>query len=133
VAQFGISREITDEHDFVKIGHNEKFAGGGRRLGERNLCDPLEVLKVNVIVQAQAALDLGDHFWCALEVVVHVMAGREVAGIVGEFAATELIDLFDGGAFGGEVFGDSGDEIVNAAFEGFGIKDDQALVFATHR
>lgn len=92
-----------------------------------------EVLKVDVSVQAQAGLDLGDDVRSALEGVVDIMSGLKMAGVVGELAAAELGDLLDLGAFGFEFFGDGGDEFVNGAVEGFGVKDDQALVFATHR
>ena len=81
----------------------------------------------------EAALDLGDHVGRALEGVVDVVAGLKVAGFVGELAAAELGDLVELGAFGFDFLGNGSDEFVDGAFEGLGVKDDQALVFATHR
>lgn len=94
--------------------------------------DALKMLEMHVAVETEAALDFGDDVRSALERVVHVVTGFKVARCVGELTTAELGDLVDLGAFGFEFFGDGGDEVINAAFEGFGIKDDQALVFATH-
>jgi hypothetical protein len=90
------------------------------------------MLEVDVGVELEAGLELGDDISGTLEGVVDVMAGLEVAGFVGEFAASELGDLVDLGSFGFEVLGNGFDKIVNAAFKGLRIKYDQALVFAAH-
>ena len=94
--------------------------------------DPLEMLQVHAGVEAQAALDFADRLGAAGEGVVHIVAGLEVAGFVGELAAAELADFVEFDAFGFDFFGDRGDEVVDAAFEGLGVKDDQALVLAAH-
>ncbi len=90
------------------------------------------MLEVDVAIEFQAGLDLGDYVGRSLESVVHVVSGLQVAGFVGEFPASELGDLVDFCAFCFEFLRNRFDEIVNAAFEGFCIKNDQALVFAAH-
>ena len=46
--------------------------------------------------------------------------------------AAELGDFFELGALGFEFFGNGSDKVIDGAVEGLGVKDDQALVFATH-
>ncbi len=92
-----------------------------------------EVLKVHFLVEAQSALDFSDGIGRTLEGVIHVVAGGEVACVVGEFATTELGDFLDFCSFCLELAGNCSNEFVDTAFDGFGIKNNQTLVFAAHR
>ena len=109
----------------MKIVQENNFSGSGSG-------DPLEMLQVHAGVEAQAALDFADRFGAAGEGVVHVVTGLEVTGFVSELATAELADFVEFDAFGFNFFGNRGHEVVDAAFEGLGIKDDQALVLAAH-
>jgi len=84
------------------------------------------------VVELETSLDFFDHVSLGFENVIHVMSAIELAGIVGEFLATELLDFIKLGAFFFELFGDGADEVVNAALRSLGVQDNHALVLAIH-
>jgi hypothetical protein len=88
--------------------------------------NPLDVLQEDLGVQAEALLNFVGDVSLGREGVVDVMTGLEVAGVVNELAAAELIDLVKLGAFGFDFLADRADELVNGAFKGLGVKDDQS-------
>ena len=89
VAQFGISGEIADEHDFVEIGHSEwedKSKEPGTTSRNPVPANPfnasseaLEMLEMDVTVKAETLLDFRDRAWSTKESVIDVMTGLEVA------------------------------------------------------
>ena len=142
VTQFRVTGQIPDEHNFVKIGHSGSGVANSDVNWQaktvlpnnfRTSGDAQEMLEVDVSVETQALVDSGDNVRGSLEGEVHVVTRFKVAAIVGELTAAELGDFLQLGTFGFEFFGDSGDEIVHGAIEGFGVKDNQSLVFAAHR
>jgi hypothetical protein len=87
----------------------------------RNSSDAAVVLEVDVAVELQPVLNLGNGVWSTGEGVIHVVARLEMASFVGEFAATELGHFFDFRTFSLELFGNGADEIIDAAFKGLGV------------
>lgn len=81
-----------------------------------NSGDSDKMLKMHMAIEAEAALDLGDYLRGALEGIVDVMAGLEVAGVVGELAASELGDFVELGTFCFEFLGNGSDEVIDGAF-----------------
>lgn len=113
--------------DFTGAGTRGAIPGWTAGSGET-----LVVLEMNVFVQLETGFDFLDRFGGGFEGVVDVVAGGDVAGGVGEFLAAELVDFFDFGTFGLEVFGDGFDGVFDGAVDALRIEDDQALVFAAH-
>ena len=111
-------------------GRNKRETVPGARDGSG---DAQEVLEMDVFVQAEAVLDFDDRSRVAAESVVHVVAGLKVLRVVGELAATELGDFLDFRTFGFDFFGNGGNGFVNGAINGFGVENDQALVFTAHQ
>lgn len=72
-------------------------------------------------VEGEASEDFGNGGGLSSEAIADVVAGIEMAGFVGEFAASDLVDGGDLGAFGFEFFADGADEFVNAAFGSLGV------------
>jgi len=77
--------------------------------------DALEVLEVDFGVEVQARLDLGHHVRGTGNVIVHVMAGLEVAGVVSELAAAHLDNLVDLASFGFDFLRNGADEFIDGA------------------
>jgi len=86
--------------------------------------DALEMLQVDFAVEAKPGLELGHDIGATGEDVINVVAGFEVAGVVGELTAAELGNLVDCAAFGFDFLGNGAHEFVESSIQGLGVKDD---------
>jgi hypothetical protein len=114
---FGIAGDISDEDDFVDIGHGGASLGGLGRDGLSGLFrgEFQVILEHDLVVEGELGADSIDGGRLGAEDDIDEVGALEMAGLVGEIAFLEALDLLDGGSGGLDGFF----EALDGFFDGF--------------